>query len=73
MQAINPCHCLPEDLDRALLVGRVCRESPVAGPAIRRFLRPVCYQNLPAALLPEALQDANPLGVTRLVDGRREL
>lgn len=25
--------------------------------AIRRFLRPVCYQNLPAALLPEDLRD----------------
>jgi alpha-ketoglutaric semialdehyde dehydrogenase len=24
--------------------------------AIRRFLRPVCYQNLPAALLPEDLR-----------------
>jgi alpha-ketoglutaric semialdehyde dehydrogenase len=29
----------------------------------------VCYQNLPAALLPEALSDANPLGLTRLKDG----
>ncbi|MCH4562113.1 aldehyde dehydrogenase (NADP(+)) [Halomonas sp. EGI 63088] len=49
------------------------RSTSVGSSAIRRFLRPVCYQNLPAALLPEALQDANPLDVTRLVDGRREL
>jgi NADP-dependent aldehyde dehydrogenase len=37
--------------------------------AIDRFLRPVCFQNYPDALLPEALQDANPLGIRRLVDG----
>ncbi|MDI5984444.1 hypothetical protein QLQ85_06560 [Halomonas sp. M4R5S39] len=40
--------------------------------AIQRFLRPVCYQNLLAGLLPEALQDDNPFNVTRLVDGKRE-
>ncbi|WP_302139711.1 fumarylacetoacetate hydrolase family protein [Halomonas alkalicola] len=34
MQAIQPRDCLPEDLDRALLVGRVWREAPLAGPAI---------------------------------------
>lgn len=37
--------------------------------AIRRFLRPVAYQNLPDALLPPALQDANPLGIWRTVNG----
>jgi NADP-dependent aldehyde dehydrogenase len=37
--------------------------------AIDRFLRPVCFQNYPDALLPEALQDSNPLGIRRLVDG----
>jgi NADP-dependent aldehyde dehydrogenase len=41
----------------------------VGTTAIRRFLRPVCYQNTPQALLPEALQDANPLGLPRRVDG----
>jgi len=46
------------------------RTTSVGTLAIRRFLRPVCYQDLPAALLPEALQDANPLGVPRLMDGR---
>ncbi|HWP99070.1 MAG TPA: aldehyde dehydrogenase (NADP(+)), partial [Vicinamibacterales bacterium] len=41
------------------------------GPlALRRFLRPVAYQNVPDALLPPALRDANPLGLQRLVDGR---
>lgn len=34
MRTITPRHCLPEDLDRALLVGRVWRDTPVAGPAI---------------------------------------
>ncbi|PXX96261.1 aldehyde dehydrogenase (NADP(+)) [Halomonas sp. LBP4] len=48
------------------------RTTSVGSAAIQRFLRPVCYQNLPADLLPEALKDGNPLGVTRLVDGKRE-
>jgi NADP-dependent aldehyde dehydrogenase len=38
--------------------------------AIERFLRPVCYQDIPGALLPEALLDANPLHLARLVDGK---
>ncbi|TFH88242.1 aldehyde dehydrogenase (NADP(+)), partial [Billgrantia azerbaijanica] len=48
------------------------RTTSVGSAAIQRFLRPVCYQALPAALLPAALKDGNPLGVTRLVDGQRE-
>ncbi|CAG9210158.1 Alpha-ketoglutaric semialdehyde dehydrogenase 2 [Paraburkholderia tropica] len=43
--------------------------TSVGATAIDRFLRPVCYQDLPEALLPEALHDANPLGVWRIVDG----
>lgn len=43
--------------------------TSVGASAIDRFLRPVCYQDLPDALLPEALQQANPLGLWRLVDG----
>ena len=38
--------------------------------AIRRFLRPVAFQNMPPALLPEALKDENPLGIWRIVDNR---
>ena len=45
------------------------RGTSVGSLALDRFLRPVCYQNYPDALLPEALQDANPLGIARLVDG----
>ncbi|WP_069385184.1 aldehyde dehydrogenase (NADP(+)) [Halomonas caseinilytica] len=48
------------------------RTTSVGSAAIHRFLRPVCYQNLPQALLPETLRDGNPDGVSRLVDGQRE-
>jgi NADP-dependent aldehyde dehydrogenase len=43
--------------------------TSVGTTALRRFLRPVCYQNTPQALLPEALQDGNPLGLPRRLDG----
>ncbi|MCY1509614.1 Alpha-ketoglutaric semialdehyde dehydrogenase [compost metagenome] len=45
------------------------RGTSVGSLAIERFLRPVCYQNCPDALLPEVLQNSNPLGIARLVDG----
>ena len=45
------------------------RFTSVGASAIERFLRPVCYDNLPAALLPEALQDGNPFALWRLRDG----
>ncbi|MCG5238687.1 aldehyde dehydrogenase (NADP(+)) [Azospirillum doebereinerae] len=45
------------------------RSTSVGTLAIRRFLRPVCYQDLPADLLPESLRDGNPLGLWRRVDG----
>ncbi len=48
------------------------RTTSVGSAAIQRFLRPVCYQALPDALLPEALKEANPLGLNRLYDGKRE-
>ena len=46
------------------------RGTSVGTLAIDRFLRPVCYQNVPDALLPDALKNANPLGLQRLVDGK---
>ena len=46
------------------------RGTSVGSRAIERFLRPVCLQNAPAALLPPALQDANPLNLLRLVNGQ---
>jgi len=45
------------------------RTTSVGSAAILRFLRPVCYQDLPASLLPVELQDDNSLGLPRLVDG----
>ncbi|UUZ47540.1 hypothetical protein LP420_30645 [Massilia sp. B-10] len=45
------------------------RSSSVGTAAIQRFLRPVCYQNLPQSLLPEALRDTNPDGTWRRHDG----
>lgn len=45
------------------------RATSVGAMAIERFLRPVCYQDLPAALLPESLADDNPLNLWRLRDG----
>jgi NADP-dependent aldehyde dehydrogenase len=36
--------------------------------AIKRFMRPVAYQNMPDALLPDALKNANPLGIWRTVN-----
>ncbi|MBY6264326.1 aldehyde dehydrogenase (NADP(+)), partial [Azospirillum sp. 412522] len=45
------------------------RSTSVGTLAIRRFLRPVCYQDIPADLLPEALRDGNPQGIWRRIDG----
>ena len=46
------------------------RGTSVGTLAIDRFLRPVCFQNIPDAHLPDALKNANPLGIARLVDGQ---
>ncbi|WP_432420611.1 aldehyde dehydrogenase (NADP(+)) [Nocardia carnea] len=45
------------------------RSTSVGTLAIERFLRPVAYQDIPAALLPAEVCDDNPLGVWRRVDG----
>jgi NADP-dependent aldehyde dehydrogenase len=45
------------------------RSTSVGSLAIDRFLRPVCYQDLPDELLPQALRDDNPDYLARLVDG----
>lgn len=49
------------------------RSTSVGTAAIFRFVRPVAFQNFPGELLPEALQDGNPLGIARLVDGKMEV
>lgn len=43
--------------------------TSVGTNAIKRFVRPVCYQDYPESLLPPALKNDNPLGIWRLVDG----
>lgn len=45
------------------------RTTSVGTAAIERFVRPVSYQSFPDALLPLALQQANPLGIWREVNG----
>ena len=46
------------------------RTTSVGSRAILRFARPVCYQGFPDAALPPELQDANPLGIWRMIDGK---
>jgi NADP-dependent aldehyde dehydrogenase len=43
--------------------------TSVGMTAIRRWLRPVAFQNAPAEMLPAELRDENPLGIWRRVDG----
>lgn len=45
------------------------RFTSVGTAAIRRFVRPVAYQDFPDALLPDALKRDNPLDIWRLVNG----
>ncbi|PJJ83144.1 aldehyde dehydrogenase (NADP(+)) [Mucilaginibacter auburnensis] len=45
------------------------RATSVGTAAIFRFTRPVAYQNMPDALLPEELQNANPLNIWRRING----
>jgi NADP-dependent aldehyde dehydrogenase len=48
------------------------RTTSVGSNAIYRFTRLVCYQSFPDAALPAELQVANPLGISRLVNGVRQ-
>lgn len=43
--------------------------SSVGTSAILRWVRPVCYQNFPDNLLPDALKNSNPLGIFRQING----
>jgi NADP-dependent aldehyde dehydrogenase len=45
--------------------------TSVGSAAIRRWVRMIAYQDTPDALLPPALQNDNPLGIERIVDGVR--
>lgn len=45
------------------------RVTSVGVEAVKRFVRPVCFQDCPEEFLPDALKDANPLGIMRKVNG----
>lgn len=45
------------------------RSTSVGTAAIHRFARPVTWQGFPQSALPTELQDSNPLGLRRLIDG----
>lgn len=45
------------------------RSTSVGADAIKRFVRPLCYQDCPADFLPTALKNDNPLGIMRRVNG----
>ena len=49
------------------------RSTSVGTLAMMRFLRPVCYQDVADAVLPPALQAANPWQLNRRVEGRLEV
>ena len=44
------------------------RFTAVGADGIKRFARPVCYQNWLNALLPDELRNENPLGLWRMVN-----
>lgn len=49
------------------------RTTSVGTLAMARFLRSVCYQDIPDALLSPALQATNPWKLPRRIDGKREI
>ena len=44
------------------------RFTSVGTDAIKRFTRPVCYQDFPNELLPDELKNENPLNIWRLIN-----
>ena len=46
--------------------------TSVGAYAIKRFARPIAFQDMPEELLPDALRDGNPLGIWRMVNGNWE-
>jgi 2,5-dioxopentanoate dehydrogenase len=44
------------------------RFTAVGNQSIKRFLRPLSFQDAPPSILPPALQDANPLKIWRLIN-----
>ncbi|MEX2514413.1 MAG: aldehyde dehydrogenase (NADP(+)) [Cyclobacteriaceae bacterium] len=48
------------------------RSTSVGTYGIKRFARPLAYQDMPEDMLPEALKKGNPLGIWRKVDGEMD-
>ncbi|NLR59003.1 aldehyde dehydrogenase (NADP(+)) [Chitinophaga polysaccharea] len=46
------------------------KSTSVGASAILRFARPLCLQDCPQSLLPDALKDNNPLGIWRRIEGQ---
>jgi NADP-dependent aldehyde dehydrogenase len=46
-----------------------CRFTAVGVNAVKRWVRPVCFQNFPEHLLPDALKESNPLQIKRMING----
>jgi NADP-dependent aldehyde dehydrogenase len=44
------------------------RYTSVGTTAIKRWARPVCFQNFKDSMLPEQLKSGNPLGIWRIVN-----
>jgi acyl-CoA reductase-like NAD-dependent aldehyde dehydrogenase len=45
------------------------RSTSVGVYAIKRFVRPIAFQDMPEYLIPDELKEDNPLGIWRTVDG----
>lgn len=45
--------------------------TSVGTDAIKRFVRPVAFQDMPGTLLPEELKTQNPLNIWRIVNGEK--
>jgi NADP-dependent aldehyde dehydrogenase len=46
------------------------RFTSVGADGIKRFARPLAYQNWPDSLLPDELKDENTMGILRTMDGK---
>ena len=46
------------------------RFTAVGIHSVKRWVRPISYQDWPDSQLPDALKNANPLGISRLVNGK---
>ncbi len=49
------------------------RSTSVGAHAIKRFARPIAFQDMPNDLLPDALKNENPLKIMRQVNGKFEV